>query len=54
MDGEHLKFRERRGGLRKNKSRIIDLQQSWGDEDGPGKGPRPPLLVAADFLSPDG
>jgi hypothetical protein len=38
MDGEHIKFRERRGGLRKNKCRIIDHQQSWGDEDGPWKG----------------
>ena len=28
---------------------ISDHQQSWGYEDGPWKGPRPPLLVAADF-----
>ena len=28
---------------------ISDHQQSWGDEDGPWKGPGPPLLVAADF-----
>jgi hypothetical protein len=25
-----------------------DHQQSWGYEDGPWKGPGPPLLVAAD------
>jgi hypothetical protein len=24
--------------------------RSWGYEDGPWKGPGPPLLVAADFL----
>ena len=29
---------------------ISDHQQSWGYEDGPWKGPGPPLLVAADFL----
>jgi len=29
---------------------ISDHQQSWGYEDGPWKGPRPLLLVAADFL----
>ena len=28
---------------------ISDHQQSWGYEDGPLKGPGPPLLVAADF-----
>jgi hypothetical protein len=28
---------------------ISDHQQSWGYEDGPWKGPRPSLLVAADF-----
>jgi len=28
---------------------ISDHQQSWGYEDGPWKGPGPPLLVAADF-----
>ena len=28
---------------------ISDHQQSWGYEDGPWKGSRPPLLVAADF-----
>jgi len=30
-------------------SKISDHQQSWGHEDGPWKGPGPPLLVAADF-----
>jgi len=30
-------------------SKISDHQQSWGYEDGPWKGPGPPLLVAADF-----
>jgi hypothetical protein len=29
---------------------ISDHQQNWGYEDGPWKGPGPPLLVAADFL----
>ena len=29
--------------------KISDHQQSWGYEDGPWKGPGPPLLVAADF-----
>jgi len=29
---------------------ISGHQQSWGYEDGPWKGPGPPLLVAADFL----
>ena len=28
---------------------ISDHQQNWGYEDGPWKGPRPPLLVVADF-----
>jgi len=28
---------------------ISNHQQSWGHEDGPWKGPRPSLLVAADF-----
>ena len=28
---------------------ISDHQQSWGYEDGPWKGPGPPLLVATDF-----
>jgi len=28
---------------------ISDHQQSWRYEDGPWKGPGPPLLVAADF-----
>ena len=28
---------------------ISDHQQSWGYEDGPWKGPGPPLLGAADF-----
>jgi len=28
---------------------ISDHQRSWGYEDGPWKGPGPPLLVAADF-----
>ena len=31
-------------------NKISDHQQSWGYEDGPWKGPGPPLLVAADFL----
>jgi len=31
-------------------SKISDHQQSWGYEDGPWKGPGPPLLVAADLL----
>ena len=30
---------------------ISDHQQSWGYEDGPWKGPGPPLLVAADFFN---
>ena len=29
---------------------ISDHQQSWGYEDGPWKGPRPSLLVAADLI----
>ena len=29
--------------------KISDHQQSWGYEEGPWKGPGPPLLVAADF-----
>jgi len=29
--------------------KISDHQRSWGYEDGPWKGPGPPLLVAADF-----
>jgi len=33
--------------------KISDHQQSWGYEDGPWKGPGPPLLVAADFLEID-
>jgi len=28
---------------------ISDHQQSWGYEDGPWKGPGPPLLVVADL-----
>jgi len=32
-----------------NPLKISDHQQSWGYEDGPWKGPGPPLLVAADF-----
>jgi hypothetical protein len=28
---------------------ISDHQQSWGYEDGPWKGPEPPLLVATDY-----
>jgi hypothetical protein len=28
---------------------ISDHQRSWGYEDGPWKGPGPPLLVVADF-----
>jgi len=31
-------------------TKISDHQQSWGYEDGPWKGPGPPLLVAADVL----
>jgi len=30
-------------------SKISGHQQSWGDGDGPWKGPGPPLLVTADF-----
>jgi hypothetical protein len=30
---------------------ISDHLQSWGYEDGPWKGPGPPLLVAADFIN---
>ena len=30
-------------------SKISDHQQSWGYEDGPWKGLRPPLLVVADL-----
>jgi hypothetical protein len=29
-------------------SKLSDRQQSWGYDDGPWKGPEPPLLVAAD------
>jgi len=32
------------------KTEISDHQQSWGYEDGPWKGPGPPLLVAADLI----
>ncbi|MCP4252602.1 MAG: hypothetical protein GY775_04170, partial [Candidatus Scalindua sp.] len=32
---------------------ISDHQQSWGYEDGPWKGPGPPLLVAADYYPAD-
>jgi hypothetical protein len=32
-----------------HKPGISDQQQSWGYEDGPWKGPRPPLLGDADF-----
>jgi hypothetical protein len=32
------------------RDQISDHQQSWGYEDGPWKGPGPPLLVVADFL----
>ena len=32
------------------KKEISDRQQSWGYEDGPWKGPGPPLLVAADSI----
>jgi len=28
---------------------ISDHQQSWGYEEGPWKGPGPPLLMVADF-----
>jgi len=31
-------------------TQISDHQQSWGYDDGPWKGPKPSLLVAADFL----
>jgi len=31
-------------------SQISDHQQSWGYEDGPWKGPGPPLLVADDLI----
>jgi hypothetical protein len=31
------------------RKQISDHQQSWGYEDGPWKGPGPPLLVVADF-----
>jgi len=31
-------------------SPISDQQQSWGYADGPWKGPKPTLLLAADFL----
>ena len=41
--GEHLDLKP------KQKLTISDHQQSWGYEDGPWKGPGPPLLVAADF-----
>jgi hypothetical protein len=30
--------------------KISDHQQSWGYEDGPWKGPGPPLLGVADFV----
>jgi len=30
--------------------KISDHQQSWGYEDGPWKGPGPPLLGAADLV----
>ena len=30
--------------------KISDHQRSWGYEDGPWKGPGPPLLVAADLI----
>jgi len=33
----------------KKKLKISGHQQSWRYEDGPWKGPGPPLLVAADF-----
>ena len=33
----------------KQRLEISDHQQSWGYEEGPWKGPGPPLLVAADF-----
>jgi hypothetical protein len=31
------------------REKISDHQQRWGFEDGPWMGPRPSLLVAADF-----
>ena len=34
----------------KHHTGISDHQQSWGYEDGPWKGPGPPLLATADFL----
>jgi len=33
-----------------NNNKISDHQQSWGYEDGPWKGPGPPLLVVADLI----
>jgi hypothetical protein len=30
---------------------ISDQQQSWGYEDGPWKGPGPPVLVATDYMT---
>jgi len=30
-------------------AQISDHQQSWGYEEGPWKGPGPPLLMVADF-----
>jgi hypothetical protein len=35
--------------LQNSATEISDRQQSWGYEDGPWKGPGPPLLVAANF-----
>jgi len=41
---------EKIGTLSKEKlAQISGHQQSWRYEDGPWKGPRPSLLVAADF-----
>jgi hypothetical protein len=37
------------GKVRIRTFQISDHQQSWGYEDGPWKGPGPPLLVAADI-----
>jgi hypothetical protein len=43
---------DRQGGIKKcvKYSKISDHQQSWGYEDGPWKGPKPSLLVAADLI----
>ena len=40
---------EKNEGSNPDAAKISDHQQSWGYEDGPWKGPGPPLLVVADF-----